>query len=383
VGVCKNARLMGFERSIIEVMSGTRTGAGASLLRGLLATAEPFYASAAALRNGLYDLRVRKSHRLARPVISIGNITTGGTGKTPMVRWLAARLRDEGRRVAVLSRGYKSAAGKLGDEQLMLDQLLNGPGMEPVIIKANPSRLASAGAALREGPSVDVFLLDDGFQHRAVARDLDIVLLNAAEPFGFDHVLPRGLLREPLRGLTRAGAIVITHCEQVEPPQVDRIGNLVRRYNRSVPIYRAAHVPIGLRSNSVCSAAPPDHELEELANKPFFAFAGIGSPRSFDAQLRAMGSSYVGHRWFADHHSYTPADLEVLVAQARKAGAQVLLTTEKDWVKIGSLPAAKSCQPPIWRLDVGIQFQEGDELRLLAQVNSSIDVGRVSTRRKF
>jgi len=362
---------LGFEQSIHEVMSGTRRGTGASLLRGLLAVTEPFYSRATAARNTLFDLGVRKSHRLPRPVISIGNITTGGTGKTPMVRWLAACLREQGRQVAILSRGYKAADGALGDEQVMLDRMLNGPGMSPIVIKANPSRIASANQVLREHPVADVFILDDGFQHRAVARDLDIVLLNAAEPFGFGHVLPRGLLREPLRGLARAGAIVVTHCEQVAVSAVDEIEKIVRRYNASSPVYRASHVPIGLRSATVSSAAPPDHLIDELRNTPFFAFAGIGSPRSFDAQLQGMGSSYVGHRWLGDHHSYAVADLNELQKEAKAAGAASLVTTEKDWAKVEQLAAAGMTQP-IWRLDVAIQFRADHEAGLLGRVKDAL-----------
>ena len=349
-------------------MSGSRGGAGASLLRGVLAAAEPFYAGATAARNALFDLGIRKRHRLPRTVISIGNITTGGTGKTPMVRWLASRLREQGRQVAILSRGYKSADGALGDEQLMLDRMLNAPGMSPIVIKANPSRIASANQVMQERPDVDVFILDDGFQHRAVARDLDIVLMNAAEPFGFGHVLPRGLLREPMGGMRRAGAIVMTHCEQVEPATVEEIEKVVRRYNASAPVYRASHAPIGLRSAAASSAAEPDHALDELRDKRFFAFAGIGSPRSFDAQLRAVGTGCVGHRWFGDHHSYREADVGELLNQSKSMGADLLVTTEKDWVKLSQVPIASESQPPIWRLDVELRFQNDDEARLLQQV---------------
>jgi tetraacyldisaccharide 4'-kinase len=363
---------LGFEQSIHEVMSGKRRGASASLLRGALSVAEPFYAGATAARNKLYDLGVRTTHRLPRPVISIGNITTGGTGKTPMVRWLASHLRDQGRQIAILSRGYKSTAGAMGDEQVMLDRMLNAAGMSPIVVKANPSRIASGNQVLREQPDVVVFILDDGFQHRTIARDLDIVLLNAAEPFGFGHVLPRGLLREPMGGLARAGAIVITHCEQVEAPAIEGIEKIVRRHNAASPVYRAAHVPTGLRSETVSSAAPPDHLFDELREKAFFAFAGIGSPHSFDAQLRALGSSYVGHRWFADHHAYTSTDLHELQVQAKTAGATLLLTTEKDWAKLAHLAESQTGQP-IWRLDVAMQFHGDDEARLLSQVKDTVD----------
>src|SRR4051794_25843593 len=150
-----------------RMMSGQERGPAAGLLRAALAAAEPFYATAALARNWTFDAGVRTSHRLPRPVISVGNITTGGTGKTPVVRWLAGRLRDAGRQVAVLARGYGARPGELGDEQLMLRRLLNDmPGVGPVSIVANPDRVAAARKLLGEQPGVDTFVLDDGFQHR-------------------------------------------------------------------------------------------------------------------------------------------------------------------------------------------------------------------------
>ena len=229
-------------------MSGSRRGLGAGALRLVLAGVEPVYAGAMVVRNRLYDAGISRSRDLRRPVISIGNLTAGGTGKTPMVRWLANRLRIQGHRVAVLSRGYKSAAGELGDEQIMLDRLLNGPGVEAIIMWANPDRMAAAEAALKSDSSVDVFVLDDGFQHRRVARQMDIVLLSAPEPFGFGHVLPRGLLREPVRGLRRAHAVVITHADEVAESDLLAIEKCVRQIHPTVPIHRAAHQPGGLRS---------------------------------------------------------------------------------------------------------------------------------------
>src|SRR4051794_2790213 len=197
-------------------MGGEDRSIRASLLRGATAAAEPFYAVVAAARNRAFDAGLRKIHRLPRATISIGNITTGGTGKTPVVRWLAQRLRESGRRVAVLSRGYKAEPGKLGDEQLMLDHALNSSvEQQRVHIVANPDRVAGASEALRLRPETDVFLLDDGFQHRRAGRDLDVVLVSATNPFGYGRVLPRGMLREPLSGLRRAGAFIVSHADQV------------------------------------------------------------------------------------------------------------------------------------------------------------------------
>src|SRR4051812_37835557 len=233
-------------------MSGEDRSLRASLLRGATAAAEPFYAMVAAARNRAFDAGVRKTHRQPRATISIGNITTGGTGKTPVVRWLAQRLRESGRHVAILSRGYKAEPGKLGDEQLMLDHALNSPvEQQRIPIVANPDRIAGANEALRLRADTDVFLLDDGFQHRRAERDLDIVLVSATNPFGYGRVLPRGMLREPLSGLRRAGAVVITHADQVGDSDLTTIERTIRRYNPAAPIYHAVHAHAALRSARV------------------------------------------------------------------------------------------------------------------------------------
>lgn len=362
---------------MIAVMSGSARGVGPTALRGVLAVAEPFYAGAMLLRNRLYDSGYLHAAKLGRPVISIGNITTGGTGKTPMVRWLAERLRDSGRRVAILSRGYKAAASELGDELEMLKSALNDGPERPVFLAANPDRAAAAAGLLGEHPEIDVFLLDDGFQHRRVRRDLDVVLVSAAEPFGFGHVLPRGLLREPLSGLGRAGAVVITHCDQVSAGELSRIESVIREHQRASgsqrvhPLYRAVHEQTGLRPPQAGSSGPPPQPIDWLSGRSFFAFCGIGTPPAFDAPLRRFGPRYVGSRWFADHHAYGESDLQWLRGKAKEKGADLLLTTEKDWAKISRLSTAQA-EPHIWRVDMTMKFVGDDETRLLAQTVDAI-----------
>ena len=364
---------MSFDDYLRRVMSGTEPGARAASLRAALAAAEPFYASAAVLRNWMYDRRWLAVRALPRPVVSVGNLTAGGTGKTPVVRWLASKLRDEGRRVAVLSRGYRAAggAGALGDEQVMLDRLLNGTGgahdAPRVVIRAHPDRVAAADAALRDCPGLDVFLLDDGFQHRRVARDLDVVLINAAEPFGHGHVLPRGLLREPLSGLARAGAVVLTHANRVTDEERARVEGEVRRRRPNAPIYRAVHEPVALREGDA-----GELPLEDLRTRRAFAFSGLGSPGAFEREVQERCASYAGHHRFPDHHAYTPQDLARVQLAAREAGADVLVTTEKDWVKLAALHGEAGNTLPVWRLDVAARFLGEDEQRLTAQVREAI-----------
>jgi tetraacyldisaccharide 4'-kinase len=351
-------------------MSGAATGPAASLLRGTLRIAEPFYGAAVRLRNRLFDSEIRKIHRLPRPAISIGNITTGGTGKTPMVRWLAENLRCQGRNVAVLSRGYRSAEGGLGDELMMLDRLLNQEGSEKrVLLRANPNRVDAARDVLREHPEIDIFLLDDGFQHRRIARDLDIVLISASEPFGFGHLLPRGLLREPLSSLKRVGAVVITHADLATSEELSLIEAKIRKYNPSVAVYRAIHAQIGMKESHASPTAPVDHPMVELSRRRFFVFCGIANPQAFDRQLRKFGSP-TGSRWFADHHRYSDADLASIRQAAQAASAEVLLTTEKDWVKVG--PLAQADGLPIWRVEIQVRFEDQDERLLLDQVREAI-----------
>jgi len=355
-----------FQRYIRAVMSGAAAGIAPTTLRAALSLAEPLYASATILRNRLYDAGAFAARRLSRPVISIGNITTGGTGKTPMVRWLSERLRDDGHRVAILSRGYGAPVGGAGDELLMLQRLLNDPAASKVWLRASPNRVAAGHALLAQHPEIDVFVLDDGFQHRRAARDLDVVLISALEPFGFGHMLPRGLLREPLRGVRRAGAVVITHADEVPFETLSEIERQVRRHHPGVPTYRAIHTQIGLRASSA-----PEQPMDELSRRRFFAFCGLANPEALDRQLSRFGQAYIGRRWFADHHDYTAADLERLTEEARRSGAELLVTTEKDWVKVEPI-AASPDRLPIWPIDMRIRFLCEDEERLLEQIRGVI-----------
>jgi tetraacyldisaccharide 4'-kinase len=350
-----------------RVMSGEARGVGPSLLRGGLSLAEPVYAGVALLRNRLFDTGIKRVTRLPRPVISVGNLTAGGTGKTPMVRWLANHLRANGHRVAILSRGYKSTADSLGDELTMLDRALNSPGLtSPVLLRANPDRSAAGAALLAEHPEVDVILLDDGFQHRRVARDLDVVLINATEPFGFDHVLPRGLLREPVRGLKRAGAVVLTRCDRADEASLADIERHVRRQNAKVPLLRSVHAQTGFRAAGTPLHAPVDEPMASLAGRNWFVFSGIGSPDGLRAQLATHGGRCAGSRAFGDHHEYSAEDLAKLMSVAKAAGADVLVTTEKDWVKVEPLwGTLAGTTLPVWRVDV--------EIALLGDGASALD----------
>jgi len=355
----------GLESYVRQVMSGAATGGRAAGVRAALATAEPFYASIIWARNQLYDRRVLPRRRLPRPVISVGNLTTGGTGKTPMVRWLAAALRDRGWRVAILSRGYKSAGAALGDELEMLRQQLNAHSSMTVVVQANPDRYSGGLRVLDKHPETDVFVLDDGFQHRRLERDFDLVLVSAVEPFGFGHVLPRGLLREPTRGLRRATAIVLTHADQVPPKSPSSAVDQVRRWNAAAPLYRAIHAQTAVLTSD---GAPP-LPISYLSARRVYLLCGIADPSTFGRQLSQAGATIIGHRWFPDHHHYDDADATEARKEACRLGAEAIVSTEKDWVKLCGLPSARDSTPPIWRVDVQIQFLNDDAHRLLQQID--------------
>ncbi|MGA2798702.1 MAG: tetraacyldisaccharide 4'-kinase, partial [Thermoguttaceae bacterium] len=187
-----------------DIVSGRRRGPGAAILRGGLRLAEVPYALAMTWRNRRYDQGKVKIHRAGVPVVSVGNITLGGTGKTPMVQWIARWFRNHNVRVAIISRGYRAEEGGRNDEARELEQKLpDVPHLQ------NPDRAAAAKIAIEE-LETQLIVMDDGFQHRRLARDLDIVLLDALEPFGFEHVFPCGTLREPLTGLRRADVVILS-----------------------------------------------------------------------------------------------------------------------------------------------------------------------------
>ena len=348
-------RLKQFGRA---ALTGEDRSALARLTRLGTAAAEPAYAAAMRVRNGLYDRGLKRAHDLGRPTVSVGNVTTGGTGKTPVVAWLARRLFDAGRRPSVLLRGYGD------DETRVLRQALG----DAVPVQPDPSRVAAAAAVLRDHPSVDLFVLDDAFQHRRARRDLDVVLVSATDPFGLGHVLPRGLLREPLSGLGRAGAVVITRADAVPAERLVDIERTIRRHNATAPVYRADHVHAGLWR----PADGTELALSTLADGPFFAVAGIGDPADLDRQLRRFGPAYAGHRWFADHHAYAPADVAAIAAAA---GGAAVVTTEKDWVKLAAVPAATAL--PMLVLRLAVRFHGDDEQRLLAQVTAAVTSPRI------
>jgi len=329
------------------LVSGQTRGVLPALQRLTLWGASWPYRCGVAVRNALYDLGWLRSARPPVPVISVGNLTLGGTGKTPAVEYVARFLRERELQVAILSRGYGASAGP-NDEALVLEE--NLPDV-PHLQGANRAELAAV--AVEELESA-VLVLDDGFQHRRLARDLDIVLLDATEPWGHGYFFPRGLLREGPRSLRRAGVILLTRCDQVDAAALVRLRQEVQRWAPRVPLVETVHRPLELRNSDGRTDT-----LEALRGRTALAFCGLGNPDAFRRTLDALGATVLAFRPYPDHHAYTRADVNDLLAWVRQhAQADFVLTTQKDLVKV-RLPqlAGKA----LWALRIGLEVTAGAE----------------------
>ena len=321
------------------------------------------YRAAAGAHRAGYASGVRRRRRLSCPVVSIGNLTLGGTGKTPLTEWTAQWYRRQGWRVAVLSRGYGGTLTDqpqvvsvgdgpvadwrtAGDEAVLLARRL--PGV-PVLVGRD--RYAS-GLYACERFGAQVLVLDDGFQHHALHRDCDIVLIDASNPFGCGALLPRGTLREPLRALRRAQVIVLSRVETAGDA-VPGLCERIRRYAGRQPIYRMVVNPAGLyRCGTGCSVEP-----SWLRQRRVAAFAGLGNPRAFVASLARCGARVAAFLAFPDHHPYTPADWQAICDAACREGVEALVTTEKDAVRLDS---SWSPPVPLYTLHINVELTPHD-----------------------
>lgn len=309
----------------LAVVRGEKTGIGSAFLRCLLWFASLPYGWVMQVRNWAYQARWLHSERVAFPVISVGNLTVGGTGKTPAVEWIAGFYRRQDLCVAILSRGYGQADGGLNDEaRVLYDNLPDVPHLQ------GKNRVVLAHTAIEELES-ELLVLDDGFQHRRLQRNLDVVLIDATQPWGYGSVLPRGLLREPRSGLRRAHLVLLTRCDQVEPATLQTIHQEIHQIAPGIPCVETSHGPLDL-----IDATLQSEPLEPLRNRPVAAFCGLGNPGAFRQTLRHLGCWVVGWKTYPDHHAYSAgdiADLESWILGLRHDNLLVV-TTQKDLVKL-------------------------------------------------
>lgn len=337
-------------------------------LRKVLAVAEGPYRAGVWWRNRGFD-RGRGVSQSDLPVVSVGNLTLGGTGKTPMVKWIARFLRQEGVRVTLLSRGYGSDDGGPNDEALELEQSLpDVPHLQ------NPDRVKSARVAFEE-LAAQILVLDDGFQHRRLARDLDVVLLDATEPFGFGRVFPRGALREPVNSLKRADLVCLTRSDLIDADQRAAIHERVAAVAPDAAWVESVTRPTRLIG---VSAQPGDGPIEEplatLRGRRVAAFCGIGNPAAFGKLLEGLGAEVVGFSEYADHHTYTRGDIGRIELEAEQSGADLLVCTHKDLVKVGVESLGGR---PLWAVAIEAELTIGGDalgvrLRELAKRASRI-----------
>jgi tetraacyldisaccharide 4'-kinase len=331
-----------------KLVAGDIDGFGAKLLRAFLKLASYPYAAAIGARNFCYDKGLVKSSGAPVPVISIGNLTVGGTGKTPLTIWLCNKLAEKRLKVAVLTRGYKMGKQWLSDEPAEINKNCRG-----VKVIVNPDRVAGATTAIRKY-GAQILIMDDGFAHRRLRRDLDIIVVDATCPFGFGELLPAGLLREPLTALKRADAAILTRCDLVKEGELTQIEDRLCAFNPQLTIARTMHSPAAVRMSGA-----EDSEPAGLTGRQIFAFCGIGNPDAFFRQLANLKLNIAAQRIYNDHHSYSSDDIADIYEEAKYLGANLILTTQKDWIK--AAPLAPEYEIPLAYLAVKLEFLGGED----------------------
>ena len=330
-----------------ELISGRRRGVAATLLRGGLKLLSLPYGAGVLLRNKAFDLRVSRVFQAAVPVISVGNVTAGGTGKTPFVAYLANWFKDRGVPVALLSRGYRALEGTVNDEKLVLDrECPDVPHLQ------DPNRLRAAEIACREH-GARLLILDDGFQHRRLHRDWNIALIDALNPWGYGNLLPRGLLREPISALKRADVVVLTRADQCPAQRLEEIGTVLRS------IGCQQWVEVAFAPTELTNSSGETRAVEAFSGQPVAAFCGIGNPTGFKQTLADSGYDPLFFDVFPDHHHYTADESQGIADRAIAHGVKALLTTQKDLVKF---PDRDLGGVPLWAVRIGVKVLDGGSL---------------------
>ncbi|MEY2546793.1 MAG: tetraacyldisaccharide 4-kinase [Verrucomicrobiota bacterium] len=370
-------RLENLEQFAVDVVLERRRGFRAGILRGILFALSRVFERIVQLRLFLYRKRIFRERTLGCLVISIGNLTVGGTGKTPIVEKFARALQAGGRRVAILSRGYKSVPRKRSlfnrltkqkvdpprlvsdGKTLLLDSLTAGDepymlahNLKDVIVLVDKDRVKSGRVAIDEW-KVDTLLLDDGLQYLHLKHRLDIVLIDRQAPFGNEFLLPRGTLREPPRNLRRASYIFITKSSAESN---EALINRIRQFNRTAEIIECAHRPRYLQHIHTGEQLP----LEKLRETYIGSICGIAAPDSFEGALQSLGAHVDLAVRYIDHHYYTETELRTLIKRCIKRDLSMIVTTEKDAVRMPRLPADEA-KVPIYFLRVEIEILTGHE----------------------
>lgn len=334
-----------------SIMSRQRKGAAAALIRSGLWLASVPYRAAVSIRNRRYDRGSAEVLECGVPVISVGNLTTGGTGKTPIVCALARWFRERDVRVAIVSRGYGRGSEDSNDEAKELHTRL--PDVPHV---QDADRVAAARIAVEELES-EVIIMDDGFQHRRLHRDLNIVVIDVTVPFGFGHLLPRGLLREPLDSLSRADLVILSRCSAVDEQTIAAIETRLLQHNPRIPIVRSDHRPSSLLEY-------PDHFLpiDGLAGQNVATVSAIGNPEAFEETVRTCGANVVESYRLGDHDAYDRETVLALREWIRDRGDSVeqIVCTHKDLVK---LQTDRLAEKPVKAILIDLEFS-GDRTAL-------------------
>jgi tetraacyldisaccharide 4'-kinase len=357
------------EQFAVDVILERRAGKRAGILRVLLLGLSFIYLRIVTLRLRLFNSHVFRSHQLGCPVVSIGNLSVGGTGKTPVVEKLARDLSERGRKIAILSRGYKSVRRKgpqpaaspvrvvsegrailldsktAGDEPFMLAKNLHG-----VAVVVDKDRVGCGRHAV-ETLGCDLLILDDGLQYLKLHRRFDIVLIDREAPFGNEYLLPRGTLREPPAHLRRATHILITKCDGSD---LTELHQRIRKYNRTAPIIECRHRPVEV----VDLATGEISSLSSLEGMRTASLSAIASPESFEQGLRKLGVSLELTQSFADHHRYSRREIDRFLKRCARRGLSCVLTTEKDAVR---MPRLLNQELPIRYLRIEIEILKGKE----------------------
>ena len=367
------------EQYFLDLMAGRRRSFIDRVMVTLLFFASRFYRMAIQFRNWMYDKRVIRDHALGCLVVKIGNLTCGGTGKTPVVEVIARTLSAKGRKVGILSRGYRSKKRSFWSRLSMMftDQKIEFPpkvvsdgknlllnsdfaGDEPYMLASNLQDVAvlvdkdrvKSGIYAIDHFGTDVLILDDGIQYLMLKAHINIVLVDSTDPFGNGHVLPRGILREPIKNIRRADYIFLTKSDGSH--KLQHLKNFIRRHNRRAEIIECCHKPKHLVKLFTGEEMP----LEKLAGMKVAALSAIARPESFEGFLEQLGAELVCKDHYADHHRYTQQEIIDFINQAKAAGAEYIVTTEKDAVRI---PKIDRCDVPLIYLRIQIDILSGQE----------------------